>query len=359
MAGRGRYGRQRDGLEGPVDMDDLRPLHTANMSHSTNPADETAQPVAGAAHTIADAASTVADAAQGNWVDTFAPARTRPYLRLIRADRPIGTWLLLFPCLWSMALAQIAAGDAVPNLWFAVLFALGAFVMRGAGCAFNDYVDRDFDAQVARTRSRPIPSGQIKPWQALVVVAVLGFVGLGVLLQFNGTTIVLAIASLALVVVYPFMKRFTHWPQVILGLTFNWGALVGWTAIAGEVSAAAMLLYAGAVAWTIGYDTIYAHQDKEDDLMLGLKSTAIRFGAQTKLWLAVFYAATVMSWTAACWLAGAGVATILGLAALAVCLAWQVVTVDIDDPANCLVRFKANREVGALFLIGLLIDLIA
>ncbi|MEO1283005.1 MAG: 4-hydroxybenzoate octaprenyltransferase, partial [Pseudomonadota bacterium] len=207
----------------------------------------------------------VADAPRGNWVDSYAPSIARPYLRLARADRPIGTWLLVFPCFWSMTLAQLATGETTFNIWFALLFMLGAFVMRGAGCAYNDYVDRDYDAQVARTKSRPIPSGQVKPWQALALVGVLGLIGLAILLQFNTFTIWLGIASLALVLIYPFMKRLTYWPQLILGLTFNWGALIGWAAITGAIGWPAVLLYVGAVAWTVGYDTIYAHQDKEDD----------------------------------------------------------------------------------------------
>ncbi|MBU1209695.1 MAG: 4-hydroxybenzoate octaprenyltransferase [Alphaproteobacteria bacterium] len=307
---------------------------------------------------------TVADAARGNWVDTYAPASLRPYLRLARADRPIGMWLLVFPCWWSLALAVIvyvkasgSAGVAITAAWYAVLFAIGAFVMRGAGCAYNDYVDRDFDAQVVRTRSRPIPSGQVAPKAALAFVVALSLVGLAVLVQFNHFTIVLGIASLALVAVYPFMKRYTYWPQLVLGLTFNWGALVGWAAVHGELSAAPLLLYAGCVAWTIAYDTIYAHQDKEDDLSLGLKSTAIRFGSKTKMWLAGLYAAALVFWSGAVWLAGAPIATYLGLGAIAAHFAWQVRSLDMDDPDNCLTRFKANRTVGWMLTAGLLGDL--
>ncbi|MDX2259777.1 MAG: 4-hydroxybenzoate octaprenyltransferase [Hyphomicrobiaceae bacterium] len=298
----------------------------------------------------------VADAAAGNWVDRFAPPATRPYLRLMRADRPIGTWLLLFPCWWSASLAAIGSDARLPDLWHLMLFAVGAFVMRGAGCAYNDYVDRDYDAQVARTRSRPIPSGQVAPWQALALVAVLGLIGLAVLVQFNAFTIGLGVGSLALVLIYPFMKRVTYWPQVVLGLAFNWGALVGWSAATGGLALAPALLYAGAVAWTIGYDTIYAHQDKEDDLMAGLKSTAIRFGEATHAWVGGLYAAAVGLWLAAALAAGGGWASIVALAAVAAHFAWQVGTLDTGDADVCLVRFRANRQVGWLVLAGFIAE---
>ena len=301
----------------------------------------------------------VADAVPGNWVDRHAPSATRPYLRLARFDRPIGAWLLLFPCWWSLALAEHANGRWLPNLWFMALFFVGAFVMRGAGCTWNDIVDRDFDAGVARTRSRPIPSGQVSVRQAQVFMAALGLVGLLVLVQFNSTTILLAIASLGLVVLYPFAKRFTYWPQVVLGLTFKWGALVGWTAARGRIEWPAVLLYAGCVVWTIGYDTIYAHQDKEDDVAMGLKSTAIRFGAHTKAWVAGFYVAALVLWVAAFVTAGValGAIVIVGLIVVAGVLAWQVATLDMADPANCLVRFKSNRDVGWIVLATLVLEM--
>ncbi|MEO1204952.1 MAG: 4-hydroxybenzoate octaprenyltransferase [Pseudomonadota bacterium] len=302
--------------------------------------------------------ATVKDAPAGNWVDSYAPLAARPYLRLARADRPIGTWLLVFPCLWSMTLAQRAEDQTALNLWFALLFFIGAFVMRGAGCAYNDYVDRDYDAKVARTKSRPIPSGKVKPWQALTLVGGLGLTGLAVLVQFNAFTIGLGIASLALVLVYPFMKRLTYWPQLILGLTFNWGALVGWAAVTGALGWPAILLYVGAVAWTVGYDTIYAHQDKEDDLMLGLKSTAIRFGHHTHLAVGVLYAITALCWLGAASMIEGTTLTKIALIGITSHFIWQVATLDTDNPDNCLIRFKANREVGAVLFIGLLLDLI-
>ncbi len=307
----------------------------------------------------------VADAASGNWVDHYAPAAWRPYLRLARADRPIGTWLLAFPCWWSLGLALIdkgardglSTGDVVVGLWYFVLFGIGAFVMRGAGCAYNDYVDRDYDAKVARTRSRPIPSGQVTPKAALVFIAALLVAGLMVLLQFNWFTIVLGASSLALVGVYPFMKRFTYWPQLVLGLTFNWGALVGWAAVHGELSGAPLLLYVGCVLWTIAYDTIYAHQDKEDDLALGLKSTAIRFGESTEQWLWGLYGATLAVWLGAGLLASASFFTFAVLGIIAAHFVWQITTLDTQDGDNCLYRFKSNRDVGLLLMAGLLLDL--
>ncbi len=298
----------------------------------------------------------VADAPRDNWVDRFAPESVRPYLRLMRLDRPIGTWLLLFPCWWSLALAEIDEGLPYPSLWYMLLFAIGALVMRGAGCAYNDYVDRDFDAQVARTASRPIPSGQVTPEDALVLVGVLGFIGLAVLLQFNWFTVFLGASSLLLVLIYPFMKRFTYWPQVVLGLAFNWGALVGWAADEGSLDWAPIALYIGAVAWTIGYDTIYAHQDTEDDLMLGLKSTALRFGDDSPTWVGAFYGVAIVLWTIAGFLGGAHLIFFLALALVGLQLSWQVSTLDITDSANCLRRFRSNRDVGFALFLGLAAD---
>ncbi len=307
----------------------------------------------------------VVDAAQGNWVDTYAPHSWRPYLRLARADRPIGVWLLLFPCWWSLTIGLMQkahvpgfmASDLWIGIWSSILFAIGAFVMRGAGCAYNDYVDRDYDAKVARTRSRPIPSGQVRPKAALAFVVMLSLVGLAVLVQFNTYTIWLGIASLGLVAVYPFMKRFTYWPQFILGLAFNWGALVGWAAVHAGLAAAPALLYAGCVLWTIAYDTIYAHQDKEDDLSLGLKSTAIRFGAQTKPWLAGLFAGAVALWAGAAVLASAVFFTYFALVVIAAQFSWQVTTLRIVDGHNCLSRFKSNKWIGWTLLAGLCADL--
>ena len=300
---------------------------------------------------------TVPDARPGNWVDRLAPAFAQPYLRLARVDRPIGVWLLLFPCWWGQALAQRASGESMPDVWHLLLFLAGAFVMRGAGCAYNDIVDRDIDARVARTRGRPIPSGQITVRRAALFMVALCLAGLLVLLQFNWATVALGIASLALVGIYPFMKRLTYWPQVVLGLTFKWGALVGWTAVRGTLEWPAVALYAGAVLWTVGYDTIYAHQDKEDDLALGLKSTAIRFGQATKTWLTGLYAGALALWACAVWMAGGGLLTATGLVVAGACLAWQVATLDTADPENCLARFKSNRFVGWALFAGIVADM--
>ena len=238
----------------------------------------------------------VADAPPGNWADRYAPKSVRPYLRLARLDRPIGFWLLLLPCWWSVGLAEVALHQPYPSPWLLTLFAVGALLMRASGCAYNDYIDRDYDARSARTASRPIPSGQVTPAEALAFAAICALGGLLVLVQFNAFTIKLGAASLVLVAIYPFLKRFTHWPQIVLGLAFNWGALVGWAAVMGNVGIPALLLYAGSVLWTIGYDTIYAHQDREDDLLLGLRSTAIRFGDNTMTWVGSFYAGAIVLW---------------------------------------------------------------
>ncbi len=211
----------------------------------------------------------IADAGARNWVDRFAPARLLPYLRLARADRPVGFFLLAFPCFWSMALAARSLDEAYPDLRLLLLFAIGALVMRAAGCTYNDIVDRDIDAQVARTRARPIPSGQVSVQSAILFMVALSLIGFAVLLQFNTFTVWLGLGVLPIVALYPFVKRFSSWPQLVLGLAFNWGALLGWTSVLGRLDWAAVVLYAGAVAWTIGYDTIYAHQDRDEDGVLG------------------------------------------------------------------------------------------
>jgi 4-hydroxybenzoate polyprenyltransferase len=294
----------------------------------------------------------VADAT-GNWVDLRAPAIARPYLRLARLDRPIGSWLLLMPCWWSAGLAGMAA-DRLPSLTHIVLFFIGAFAMRGAGCTWNDLVDRDLDGKVERTR--PIPSGQVTVGQATAFMLAQAFVGLLVLLQFNMFTILTGLASLAVVAVYPFMKRVTYWPQIFLGLAFSWGALMGWPAAFGRLDGAAFVLYAGSIAWVIGYDTIYAHQDREDDLMIGIKSTALLFGKNTPAMLTVFYTLAVVLIGLAGLMAGGGVIFVLGLLAFGAHLAWQIVTVDIDDPAHCLKLFRANRDAGLVLFGAMLID---
>jgi 4-hydroxybenzoate polyprenyltransferase len=300
---------------------------------------------------------TVPDAAPGNWVNRLAPAAIRPYLQLARFDRPIGSWLLLFPCWWSLALAELNRGRPYPNVWYLALFLVGAFVMRGAGCTYNDIVDRNYDARVARTALRPIPSGAVTVQQALVWAAALSLVGLVVLLQFNRFTILLGMGSLVLIAVYPFMKRFTYWPQLVLGLTFKWGALVGWSAIYGAVDPAALVLYAGCVLWTIGYDTIYAHQDTQDDALLGLRSTALRFGDQSRNWIGGFYGAAVVLWAVAGALAHAHLVFFMALALVTLQMSWQVSTLDTASPTNCLRRFRSNKDVGWAIFLGLVADM--
>jgi len=301
------------------------------------------------------AAGRVADST-GNWVDRLAPAAFRPYLRLARADRPIGSWLLLLPCWWSSALAAVAAHTATPNPWHLVLFAIGTVAMRGAGCTWNDIVDRDIDARVERTRSRPLPSGQVSLGAAVVFLVLQSLAGLAVLLQFNGFAIATGLASLVIVAVYPFMKRITWWPQIVLGLAFSWGALMGWAAALGRLDWPAVVLYAGSISWVIGYDTIYAHQDREDDALAGLKSTALLFGERTKPMLAAFFAAAVVLIGIAGFGVGARIAFALGLATFAAHLAWQVVRLDIGDPALCLRLFQSNRDAGLILFAGLMLD---
>src|ERR1043166_573430 len=254
---------------------------------------------------MSGAAARVSDAT-GNWVDTRAPVWSRPWLRLSRLDRPIGSWLLLMPCWWSAALAAGIAHDLRRLPLILVLFFVGAFAMRGAGCTWNDITDRDLDAMVERTRSRPIPAGDVSVAQAAGFLVLQALIGLGVLLQFNGFAVLCGIASLLIVAIYPFMKRITYWPQVVLGLAFSWGALMGFAVTFGRVDATALALYAGSIAWVIGYDTIYAHQDAGDDALIGIKSTALLFGANTHRALMAFYGLAAALIGGALVLAGAG-----------------------------------------------------
>ena len=297
----------------------------------------------------------VADA-PGNWVDTTAPRWARPYLRLARYDRPIGSWLLLMPCWWSAALASGVAHDLSRLPLWIVLFFIGAFVMRGAGCTWNDISDRHLDGMGERTRSRPIPAGQVGVKQALVFMVAQALIGLVVLLQFNWFAIATGIASLSIVAIYPFMKRITWWPQTVLGLAFSWGALMGFAVAFGRLDATAVLLYAGSIAWVIGYDTIYAHQDAEDDALIGIKSTALLFGARTHRALAILYGLAVVLIGAALLSAGSHIAAWVGLAVFAVHLGWQIRRLDISDTALCLRVFKSNREAGLLLFAGLAVD---
>ncbi|MEG6508736.1 4-hydroxybenzoate octaprenyltransferase [Methyloligella sp. 2.7D] len=301
--------------------------------------------------------SAVADAVQGNWVDRYAPKALLPFLRLARADRPIGFWLLAIPCFWSVALGYRVEGVAFPDISILCLFGLGAFVMRGAGCTYNDIVDRDIDQGVARTRSRPIPSGQVSVKSAIAFMLLLCLIGLVVLLCFNGLTIFLGFLALPIVGLYPFVKRFSYWPQAVLGLAFGWGALMGYTAVQGELDWAPILLYLGAICWIIGYDTIYGHQDREDDALLGLKSTALRFGSNSRIWLAGFYGTAWVLFTLAGLAAQCEIVFLLGMVAAGAHLFWQVATLDIDDPDNCLMRFRSNRDFGAIVFAAIVADM--
>jgi 4-hydroxybenzoate polyprenyltransferase len=307
---------------------------------------------------MSGAAARVSDATD-NWVDTSAPLWSRPYLRLARLDRPIGSWLLLLPCWWSAALAAGIAHDVSRLPLILVLFLIGAFAMRGAGCTWNDITDRDLDAQVERTRSRPIPAGQVSVPQAAAFLVMQALVGLMVLLQFNRFAVGCGIASLVIVAVYPFMKRITYWPQIVLGLAFSWGALMGFAVTFGRIDATALVLYAGSIAWVIGYDTIYAHQDTEDDALIGIKSTALLFGARTRPALMAFYGLAVALISLALALAGAGWMAWIGLAAFAVHLVSQIERIEISDPKLCLRIFKSNRDAGLLLFAGLLADAIS
>jgi len=305
------------------------------------------------------AEGSVADATRGNWVDRFAPPATRPYLRLSRADRPIGTWLLLIPCWWGVALAAMAdpAGPRAFDLWIAAGCAVGAVLMRGAGCTWNDLTDRDVDAAVRRTRSRPLPSGQASPRAALAWLVAQSLLAFGILLTFPPVAVGLGIASLALVCVYPFAKRFTWWPQVFLGLAFNWGVLLAWAAHADALAPAAVAAFAGGIAWTLFYDTIYAHQDREDDALIGIKSTARLFGRRTGAWLAGFLVAAAALLAAAAATAARGpvplAVALAGVGGFTAHLVWQLRTLDIDAPGTCLRLFRSNRDAGLILAAAL------
>jgi 4-hydroxybenzoate polyprenyltransferase len=271
-------------------------------------------------------------------------------LRLVRADRPIGTWLLALPCWWSISLAS----PTWPDLRLFILFAIGALVMRGAGCTINDIIDRKLDACVARTSSRPIASGEISVLKAIIFLGFLLGFGLIVLLQFNAFAITLGITSLILVILYPFMKRLTYWPQLFLGFTFNWGALLGWAAVTGTIATPAIILYFAGVFWTLGYDTIYAHQDKKDDILIGVKSTALKLGDTTTMWLFGFYTTTVILLLLAGVLANLYWPFYLGLFLGSLQLVWQIKSINITDPKNCLSRFKSNRNFGLIIMAGII-----
>jgi 4-hydroxybenzoate polyprenyltransferase len=289
------------------------------------------------------------DIRSGDWADRYAPPGLVPYIRLARLDRPIGTWLLLFPSWWAIALAA----PAWPDWRLMALFGIGAVTMRGAGCTLNDIIDRDFDARVARTRTRPLPSGAVSVRQAALFLALQLVIGAAVLASLDRLAILLGFFVLLLIATYPLMKRVTYWPQFFLGLNFNWGALMGWAAATGRIELPALLLYVGGIAWTLGYDTIYAHQDKEDDILVGVKSAALALGERTLPWLFVFYAVAVLLWAAAAAAAAIAWPFWLALGLVTLQLFWQAASVDTDDAADCLAKFRSNRWTGWLFLLGI------
>ncbi|MEZ5715322.1 MAG: 4-hydroxybenzoate octaprenyltransferase [Paracoccaceae bacterium] len=302
----------------------------------------------------------VADAVKGNWVDTLAPGWTRPYLRLSRADRPIGTWLLLIPCWWGLVLAMLQDGQyRWFDAWIFAGCAMGAWLMRGAGCTWNDITDRKIDAQVERTRSRPIPSGQVSTRQAVVWMALQALIAFAILLTFNRNAILLGILSLLPVAVYPFAKRFTWWPQVFLGIAFNWGALLAWTAHSGTLAPPAVILYLAGIAWTLFYDTIYALQDIEDDALIGVKSTARLFGDGTPRWLRRFFVATLslLGFAVIATLVGFNdnpivlLLSLMGVVAMGWHMVWQMRILKLDDPERQLMLFRSNRDAGLIPLL--------
>jgi 4-hydroxybenzoate polyprenyltransferase len=287
-----------------------------------------------------------ADILRGDWADRYAPAALVPYIRLARLDRPIGTWLLLFPGWWAIALAA----PGWPDWRLIALFGVGAVAMRGAGCTLNDIIDRDFDARVARTRTRPLPSGAVSLRQAVLFMLAQLAVGAAVLLSLDRLAVLLGVFVLLLIGTYPLMKRVTYWPQFFLGLNFNWGALMGFAAASGHLAPAAYWLYVGGIAWTLGYDTIYAHQDKEDDVLIGVKSSALALGPRTRRFLFVFYVVAAALWAVAGSAASLGWPFYAGLALVLLQLLWQAATVDTENAADCLAKFRSNRWIGWLLL---------
>ncbi|WP_279100409.1 4-hydroxybenzoate octaprenyltransferase [Bartonella apis] len=305
----------------------------------------------------------VFDAPSDHWVYRLLPRSLWPYAQLARWDRPIGWKLLMWPCFWSLILAMDAKGFSSEThpypvalaIWYLFLFFIGAVAMRGAGCTWNDLVDQKIDNKVERTRSRPLPSGQVSRLQAKIFMGLQCLVGLIVLVEFNLFSIILGISSLVVVAIYPFMKRVTDWPQFFLGLAFNWGALMGWATIYGRLDFAPLSLYFGSVLWTIGYDTIYAHQDKEDDAIVGVHSTARLFGEKTKSALVFLYSGFLVLSLIAFLLAGVPAFAYLGLLLAAIHMIYQIITINIDNNSECLRLFKSNSTVGCLIFLGLVL----
>jgi 4-hydroxybenzoate polyprenyltransferase len=293
---------------------------------------------------MTDAATEIVPDSERRGLIGALPAPARPYASLMRLDRPIGAWLLFWPCAWSVSLAGMGYEGGALLLWLA----LGAFAMRSAGCVYNDIVDRHLDRQVERTRLRPLASGRVKLGGAWALLAGLSLIGLAVLVQLPRTAQIVALASLAPVAAYPFMKRITWWPQAWLGIVFSWGALVGWPAVTGDVALTAVLLWAGSVAWVVGYDTIYALQDREDDALVGVKSSALALGSRVKAGVAAFYLLALLLWGAALWRERPDLLGLLALLPMALHLFWQAATLRAEDGANALARFRSNRFAGLL-----------
>ena len=300
-------------------------------------------------------AEALPDARSDHPIWRYAPPGLRPYIQLARLDRPIGWWLLLLPCWWSSALATSSLGRS-PNLLHLSLLLIGAMAMRGAGSTYNDLVDREIDAKVERTRNRPLASGRLEPRQALVFLVLECLVGLAVLLSFNWFAVAVGFASLVFVVIYPFMKRITSWPQAVLGLAFAWGGLMGWAAVMSSLAWPAFLIYAAAILWTMGYDTIYALQDIRDDSLIGVRSTARLFGASVRSAVGLLFAGAVILTEAALLTARVGLFAQLGLLAFAAHLMWQVRTIDAGDRQRALMLFRANRDAGLLLFAGIALD---
>jgi 4-hydroxybenzoate polyprenyltransferase len=290
------------------------------------------------------------DITSRSWVDAYVPIYMRPYFKLARYDRPIGMWLLLFPSLWGLAFA----GASLPPSKYLFLYCIGAILMRGAGCTYNDIVDQKYDQQVNRTRTRPLVMGEINLWQALIFLVLQLVLAFCILLLLPKLTIVLGTISVLLVMIYPWMKRFTYWPQAFLGITFNWGILMGWSTITGRISWASISLYLGGIFWTIGYDTIYAHQDKHDDALIGVKSTALKFANHSRLFIALCYTITLISFYIAGNITHQPWFYNLGIGVILLHFVWQIFTVDLETPAECLRKFKSNKWIGGVLLATIL-----
>ena len=285
-------------------------------------------------------------------IEKFLPSYLKPFAAIARLDRPTGTWLLLWPCFWSLSLAS----NGLPEIKLCAIFALGAILMRSAGCTYNDIIDRNIDGKVKRTQNRPIPSGRISLTSAIMFLILLLTSSLILLLQLNTLSIWLGLASIAIVFTYPIMKRITYWPQLVLGLAFSWGALLGWTASSGSLEWPALLLYIGGIFWTLGYDTIYAFQDKDDDAIIGVKSSALALGEKAKKWIFIFYFITIFAIGLAGFVTGLKWPFWLALFACGLHFSWQLITINLKDSANCASRFRANSFSGGLIFIGILGD---